>query len=231
MPIDASPHLAEYNKDYDMDVQLEREIEFLCEDLFEGGRNHVLLYGKPERTLPVLQGVYERAKKREEFLCSWHDASKITQPMDFFEPILRLKYGSEYESLREKSWFKELAVRDNKDGVFQLARFCGREKDSKNPHLRKLPLIFIKGIEELFFTMDYGHLDEEGRKKLMNYFTPFTELPLPKGFGDCLRGYLHQTGNGICYGSVMNTKRMEVAATLLNYQYLFYGENFRDHAV
>lgn len=68
------------------------------------------------------------------------------------------------------------------------------------------------------YNKDYGYLDEEDRKKLI---TPFMEQPLPKGFGDCLRPHLHQTGNGIFYGSVMNTGGMEFAATLLNYQYLF----------
>lgn len=206
---------------------LEREIEYLCGDLFDRGQNHVLLYGKPERTLAVMRGVYERAREREEFLCSWHDASAIAQPMDFFEPILRLKYGDEYDSLREESWFKDVAARNELEGVFQLASLCGREESSENPNAQRLPVIFIDGIEELFFKMDYGHLDEEDRKKLLT--GGFMEQPLPKGFGNCLRGHIHHAKTGIFYGTVRNTEGIQFGATLGNYPYLFYSENFMNH--
>ena len=209
-----------------MDPIVDRTIEFLGDDLFNKGRNHVLLYGDPQKTNLVLKAMYDAAREREEFLCSWHNASTIAQPMDFFEPILRLKYGNEYESLREKSWFKDLTTRNEKGGVFQLARLCGREENSENQHARSLPIIFIEGIEELFFKMDYGHLNEEGRKKLLT--SSFMEQPLSKGFGDCLRGSLHQTKNGIFYGTVRNSQGIPFEATFGNYHYLFYSENFME---
>lgn len=209
---------------------LEPEIEFLCEDLFERGRNHLLLYGKPEDTLSVLKSVYERATKRGEFLCSWHDASTITCPMNFFEPVLQLKYGEEYNLLREKLWFKDLVARNDRSGVFQLAGLCGREKASKNPNARRLPLFFIDGIEELFFKLDYGHLDEESRKNVLS--GDFMDQHfLPRGFGDCLRSHLHQTGTGIFYGTVRNSGGIQFQATLGNYYYLFYDENFMNHTL
>ncbi len=213
-----------------MESPLETEIEFLCEDLFERGKNNVLLYGKPEDTLSVLSGVYERATKKEEFLCSWHDASTITCPMDFFEPVLQLKYGDEYNLLREKLWFKDLVARSDRSGVFQLAGLCGREKASKNPNPQRLPLFFIDGIEELFFKIDYGHLEEESRKNVLTGDFMDQQL-LPRGFGDCLRGYLHQTGNGIFYGTVRDSRGIKFQATLGNHYYLFYNENFMNHTV
>ena len=207
---------------------LKKEIDFLCEDLFLERKNHVLLYGKHEDTFAVLQGIYERAKKDKTFLCSWHDASKIINPMDFFEPILRLKYEKGYEVLKEKDWFKELIEKNTMDGIFKLTEFCGKEKNSKFQNARKLPIFFIDGIEDLFFKFDYSHLDEEGRKKLLSI--NFLEQPLPKGFGNHLRN-LHQSGKGIFYGLVKNTESLEFKSTLGNYNYLFYNENFRNHDV
>ncbi|MCK5300188.1 MAG: hypothetical protein KAJ54_03475 [Candidatus Aenigmarchaeota archaeon] len=207
----------------------EKDIEYLCKDLFDKEKNSILLYGDPKQTLAVLKGVYDKANKRKEFLCSWHDASKIDQPMDFFEPILRLKFGDEYEQMREKSWFKDLSGRETKSGVFQLACLCVQDNNSKNPNERRLPVIFIDGIDELLFKMDYSHLDQEGRKKVLS--DRYMEQPSPKGFGDCLRAYLHQTGKGIFYGSVGNVDSIENKATLGNPHYLFYGRNFRPFVV
>lgn len=201
---------------------LERDLELLCENLFNGTPNHVLLYGESEHTRSVLKGVYKRAKNKEEFLCSWHDASAITHPMDFFEPILRLKYGHEYESLREKSLFKDYLETNDQVGVFQLAKLCGREENSKNPNERRSPIFFIDGVEELFFKMDYSHLDEEDRKIVTGDFKRLH----PRGFGNCLRGYLHQTGKGIFYGTVRDTEGIQFKATLGNYHYAFYNGNF-----
>ncbi len=207
-----------------MDRIMEATANRLCEELFEIGKNHILLYGKPERTREVLRAVYERGKAREELLCSWHDASVITQPMDFFEPILRLKYGSDYEAIREDLHVKDFAGRNDKGGVFQLAALCGREDTSRYPNARRQPVIFIDGIEELFFKLDYGHLDEAGLKDVLA--GRFMKRPLSKGFGDCLRGFLHQTGKGIFYGTVRDTAGTPFATTIGNYDYLFYGENF-----
>ncbi len=199
---------------------LETEIESLCEDLFGENQNSVLLYGKPEHTLAILTGVYERAKKKEEFLCSWHDASKITKPMDFFEPILRLKYGDGYESLREEEFFKRLVGRDGH--IFQLARTCGRDESSESQNAQRLPVIFIDGVEELFFNMDYWHLSLEEINKVIT--SHLIEQPLPKGFGDCLRAHLHHTQRAIFYGTVRNEEGIQFKTTLGNYDYLFYGK-------
>lgn len=206
---------------------VESIIEYLRKDLYDGGQNHVLLYGKPEETLVVLKGVFDRAKENEEFLCSWHDASKIAQPMDFFEPILRLKYGGDFDT-RIKDLVspaqKQTAKNKIPKEVMYCAELCAREKNAKNRNARKLPIIFIDGIDELFFKMDYCHLDETGIKKLLN--RNFFEQPLPRGFGNCLRARLHQTNNGIFYGAVWDYKSIQYRATLGNYHYTFFALNF-----
>lgn len=208
-----------------METKLERVTDSLCRDLFEQGRNSVLLYGRPDYALTILKDVYGRAKARDEFLCTWHDASAITKPMDFFEPILRLKYGDHYESLSENNWFKDSVSRNDKSGVFQLASLCGRENNTQDPNHRRTPVIFIDGIEELFFKMDFGHLNEDEVTKVM-IAGSWERRPLPKGFGDCLRGYLHQTRDGIFYGAARNYESPQFQATLGNPGYLFYALNF-----
>ncbi len=201
-------------------------IKFLCEDLFDKrARNHRLIIGKPEDTLEILKAVYEKARTKEELLCTWHDASTITKPMDFFEPILRLKYGGYYEQLKEEEFFKSLVEKNEKSGVFQLASLCGKDENSKMPNAKKLPVFFIDGIEELLFKFDYDHLDEDGIKRLFS--RDFMEKPLSKGFGDCLRRYLHQERDkAVFYGRVRNTQSLEFHATLGNHHYLFYCGNF-----
>src|SRR3989344_7612851 len=82
-----------------------RKIEYLCEDLFERGKNSVLIFGPPEQTRRVLKAVYDAAREKEEFLCSWHEASAINHPMQFYEPILRAKYGPDYDSLAKNLHF------------------------------------------------------------------------------------------------------------------------------
>jgi|GEM_PF-6141684 len=212
-----------------MEKSLEWNVEYLCESHFSGGQGHTLLYGKPDQTLEVLKEIYQRIKAKNEFLCTWHDASAITKPMDFFEPILRLKYGEEYNSLKEKSWFKDYVARDEMSGVFQLARFCGKDEDPDRPNTRKMPVIFIDGIEELFFKMDYGHLNKKDLKRVLN--GKYMNRPLSRGFGNCLRGHLHQAGTGIFYGRVRDDKGMQYQTTLGNYDYLFYRGNFREFEV
>ena len=196
-------------------------IELLCKDLFDEGQSHTLLYGKPELTLAILKGVYQRAKEKPGLLCSFHNASKINQPMDFFEPILKLKYEDEYESLKQKQWFKNLLKKRDGREIFRLSGLCAMEEKSNNSNQRKLPVIFIDGIEELLFKMDYSHLKDKERKNFN------LEQPIPRGFGNCLRGDLHQTNRGIFYGTVRDIKKIDYLATLGNYNYLFYEGNFR----
>lgn len=207
-----------------MSNQIQRNIEFLCDNLFNGSTDSVLLYGEPQNTSAVLKGVYSAAKNNHSFLCSWHDGAKIAQPMDFFGPILKLKYREEYGAIKEKKWFKDLTAKDSTN-VFALASLCAQEKGSADVQKAKTPLIFIDGIEDLFFNMDFGHLDKKEAKKIFGL--NFLDQPTPKGFGNNLRAHLHQSGLGIFYGSVLNPKSMQCNATLNNYHYLFYSENFR----
>lgn len=209
--------------------QFEREIEFLCKDLFEGGQNHTLIYGNKERTTELLKRVYERASQREELLCSWHEASKINNPLDFFKPILQLKYRKSYEELKEKDWFKNLVNGDDKRTIFKLAEFCGMEEKHPILNARKMPVFFIDGLEELFFKMDYGNLDEKDMQTVLTKSR--SQAPLPNGFGNALRSCLHQRNKGIFYGTVHDTKSREFKATLGNYHYLFYSENFMNHGL
>jgi hypothetical protein len=194
----------------------ERAIKYLCEDLFDKGKNSVLLYGKPELTSHVLKTIYEIAREKPEFLCSFHDASQITNPMEFYEPILRLKYGDEYDLLKEEKWFKTMISKHEGRGVFELAALCRKETKSKNPNHRKLPVIFIDGIEQLFFNMDYD----------INNTNDWD-----KGFGNNLRGELHQENSAVFYGTVRNANGIEFAKTLGRYDYLFYAENFMQYPV
>lgn len=215
-----------------MDREIEREIKFISDDFVARG-NSVLFYGKPEHTLEVLRGVYERINEREEFLCSWHDASAIAHPMGFFEPVLRLKYGDEYESVSEriKDIVKNITLGNDRDSfsLGLLAELCGKEEKSKNSNARKMPVFFIDGIAEFLFRMDYGHLDEEGIERIFNY--PSYTQTSPRGFGSCLRAELHQAKKGIFCGTVRNAKGLEHRTTLGNYYYLFYSGNFLCHTV
>lgn len=197
------------------------QAEVICEDLFGQGQNHVILFGEYQRALILFRKIYERVQQRREFLCSWHDASRISQPMDFFEPVLRLKYGPKYDAMKKESWFKSM-VQDN---VFQLAGFCGRENDSKDPNAQRLPVFFIDGLEELLFRMDFGYLGDNGGKSNFD----FKDQPLSRGFGDCLRGRLHQTNRAIFYGLVRNMESIDYRATLGNNNYMFYEKNFRTY--
>ena len=209
--------------------KLGKNIKFLCDDLFEGRRDSVLIYGTQPDATTVLKGVYNSAKNKSGFLCSWHNADKIKKTMDFFKPILRLKYGAKYAALEQKKWFKELAAQQDNNDVFQIASLCAQEPKSNDAQKRKLPLIFIDGIEKLLFKIDYGNLAAQSVKKLLT--ANFFEQPLPNGFGNCLRGYLHQTSKGVFYCAVHDYNSTEYNATLGNYSYLFYSENFRTHEI
>jgi hypothetical protein len=202
-------------------INVKREIGYLCKDLFSEGRNNVLFFGNLKYTRAVLKGVYNRAKIKNEFLCSWHDALAITKPMDFFEPLLILKYGKEYDKLKMRPIFRQIC----KEDIFELAYLCGREKGSKNKNHQRLPVIFIDGFEQLLFEMDYGHLDKK-RIETMLIDDSASQI-LPKGFGDRLRKELHQTGTGIFYATVGNANSVEFASTLGTYNYLFNADQFR----
>jgi len=113
------------------------------------------------------------------------------------------------------------------DNLDDLISLCAQEKDSNNLNARKLPVIFIDGIEELFFKMDYGHLNENSRKKLLS--DSYADQPNHNGFGNCLRN-LHQNDTAIFYGIVRNKRSIEYKTTLGNYNYLFYADNFKKYS-
>ncbi|MEK6816023.1 MAG: hypothetical protein AABY09_00280, partial [Nanoarchaeota archaeon] len=83
----------------------------------------------------------------------------------------------------------------------------------------------IDGIDELFFKMDFGHLNENEIAQAMSPMS-WEDRPLPKGFGNCLRRYLHQTRDGIFYGAARNYESPQFQMTLANPGYLFYALNF-----
>jgi hypothetical protein len=194
-------------------------------------KESVLFYGKRENTLALMKGIYDIVKLKEEYLCSWHDASTIIHQLDLFEPILKLKYGNEYTLMKETSSFKKLYDKKNAKeflnmgDVSRLVELCGQEIHSDDSNKRKLPVIFIDGIDELFFKMDYAHLDEAGLEKL--FTGNYLERPHHKGFGNCLRD-LHQYGTAIFYGIVKDKDSVAYRATLGDSRYLFYAENFRN---
>ena len=70
-----------------MELSFQRDVAHRYASLVRD-RNSLLLYGKPADTIAVLRGMYELAQKDTQFRCSWHDASQIQHPLDFFEPIL-----------------------------------------------------------------------------------------------------------------------------------------------
>ena len=85
--------------------------------------------------------------------------------------------------------------------------------------------MFIDGIENLFFKMDYGHIDKEKQKKIPSS-SIFDNSFRSKGFGDALRGRLHQEKKAVFYGIVRNPHSLSYECTLGDYHYLFYSDNF-----
>jgi hypothetical protein len=196
----------------------DQEIQFVCERINE--EQSLLITGNYPLALEFGKQVFSRVQLEGRYLCTWHDASLIRTPLDFFEPVLKLKYGSQYETLKRQ--LEDLRRRN----IFELARFCGSDSEF---HDGKMPLIFIDRIEELFFNLDYGPLDDRVKQKLLN--SDFLEQPISQGFGNALRAHLHQEQRGLFFGIVRNTESFEFLATLGNYHYLFYEENFCPHRV
>lgn len=208
-----------------MDSFLESQTEYLCNNLLDGAPNSILLYGEPELSLSILRIVYDTVKTRQEYRCSWHDASTITTAMQFFGPILRSKYGSSYRCLKREPTIKQCIARSEAGDFEFLARLCGKEERSKVQCARKMPLIFIDGIEDLLFRIDYGHINKEEQKKIPSSAI-FDGSFRSKGFGDALRGRLHQEKRAVFYGIVRNPDSLPYECTLGDYHYLFYSENF-----
>ncbi|MGV8087059.1 MAG: hypothetical protein ACP5N1_05510 [Candidatus Woesearchaeota archaeon] len=215
----------------DMAMVLKREIDYLCNRIDIG--NHPLIYGDKDHATSLLKGIYDKLNLSERFSCTYHDASNINHPLDFFDPILKLKYGSHYDRLRKDS--EMIKIYKNRDdleisvnSISHLTHIVGEIRYFAKIPLKKKPLIFIDGIEELFFKMDYGHLNEKERGKLFN--VNFMDRPMNNGFGDSLR-ILHQLGSASFCGVVRDTESIEFKATLGNYHYLFYSGNFMNYLV
>ena len=208
-----------------MELAIQRRIAHWYVNLVQEG-NSLLFYGKPAETVAVMQEIYTFAKDTHSLSCSWHDASRIQHPLDFFDPILQLKYGSQYQRLDQFNQLKDLFSRNDKTmpDISILAELCQQEKQSPHLNAQKLPVIFVDGMEELLFRMDYAHLDAPEQKA---FSKGVMEQPSPKGFGNCLRANLHQTKRGVFCGTVKNPDSLQYQATLGNYNYLFYAENFR----
>lgn len=186
--------------------------------------NHVLLYGKPENTQAVLRALYERCPQWPEARCTYHDASQIQHPKDFFEPILRLKYGEEYAARFEAlEAFRKMLEGSNPEDLSFLSAYCARDKQALPDSPRaKQPLIFIEGIEELFFKMDFPQAD---------WATISRTASFGRNFGNSLRANLHQTDLGTFFGTVRDMEGVACQATLNNYHYMFYADNFKQFKV
>jgi hypothetical protein len=230
--------------------KIEFYINFLFEDLIKckplGSQNHPLIYGNQEDSLEILEKLYSLCNNREEFLCTMHDAQKINNALDFFQPILKEKYGEEYKKyFKEEDWFKEIIRNPNSKDVFSLVGFCGMEKISENLNHRKLPLIFIKGMEEFLFKIEFANSSPKEIERLESILNinpdamstkdyiatrdaHYIGVPKTRGFGNHLRGNLHQSQKGIFIGTVKNEHGVEFKSTLGNCHYAFYEHNFRN---
>lgn len=197
---------------------MEKWTKFLLEDLSIDGKSF-LLFGKPELTSAILRETYNKAKEKG-FLCSFHEASKISESMDFFEEILKMKYGKEYNSIKKEYPFEQLynKFKNDRMGLNGLAsELCSIGIEKNNPLV-----IFIDGIDKLFFNMDYSHLSEAKIKKLSK-----THSYRPgQLFGNNLRSKFLQVEKGIIYGTVKNPKGIEYLTTLGTPGYACYNGNF-----
>jgi len=191
-----------------------------------------LFFGEYHRSLEVLRRVYNTFQAHPALLCHWIDEAQIKTPLDFYEPLLKNKYGSEYVKLKDKKWFKEcVAGTSELFPIYYLARLCGQEKDSKNETRKKVPVIFIDGFEKLLFRMDYGSYDEKQLGEIRQNVLRGDINLRDKGFGTSLRAALHQAKAGVILGLIRDPHSVEYALTLGNYFYMFYSDNFRHYYV
>jgi len=181
-------------------------------------KDSVLLFGNIKNTSKVLEKTCEDFSKNKQFLCSFHDASKIKSALDFFTPILKLKYKDNptvYERLIN-GYLKLASKKNDETQLFHMAEVCGQDLGGKTENEKKFPIIFINGIEELLAKIDFPNLHEKDYKQTMDL-----------NFGNCLRGHLHQTRKAIFCGIVTDYNSLEYKATLANgARYMFYCGNF-----
>jgi len=65
---------------------IEQELDYCLDSVNK--RESLLFYSNRHHALMLMKGIYSNIKSKEEFLCSWHDASNINHQLDFLEPIL-----------------------------------------------------------------------------------------------------------------------------------------------
>jgi hypothetical protein len=180
-----------------VNMNAELELELAKQTISEGGS--LLLYGDYCQSLKILENLFNYFSQGNQFLCSMHDSSKIEKPLDLFEPILRLKY---------KNPNKLIGLYSTLGHIDHIAEVCGMDLYGKTENERKMPLIFIKGIDELFFKFDFPENQKESGT-----------------FGAGLRK-LHQADRAIFCGNIRNTDSLAYKKTIGTGSYLFYQGNF-----
>lgn len=199
-----------------MKYPLNVEVGLVSEKLLN--KQNVLLFGNIENTSKVLEKTYEDLSKNKQFLCSFHNASRIKSALNFFIPILKLKY-KDNSTVCEKLidiYLKLVSQKNDETQLFHIAEVCGQDLKGKTENEKKLPIIFINGIEKLLAKIDFPNLHKKDYKQTNDL-----------NFGNCLRGDLHQTGKAIFCGTVIDYNSLEYKATLANgARYMFYCGNF-----
>lgn len=180
--------------------EIERRVNFEIDRI--KNMNSTIYFGRRKNTLELLKSIFSKLEESEEHNCTFHDARKIKTFDDFVDPIIEKKYGKE-ELQRIK---KEYSYLTERDPYIFFSWTKPEEKNEKFPNIHKTPVIFIHGIEKLFYKFDKGDLF--GR------------------FGAVLRSTLHQTNMGVFCGTVFDPASRAYQETLGRYHYLFYLDNF-----
>ena len=135
----------------------------LCSDNLS--YSSILISGN-ENGLKIFKALYERVSQNPAYLCTFHDASKIKSAKDFFVPILKSKYGDGYDDVLSHLGDTVENILDAYDSdsgnngtnsilsIDSEVHYIIKSVVRNPPELcdvKKRPLIFIEGIEELFF--------------------------------------------------------------------------------
>ncbi len=202
----------------------------------------------------MLNELYKRASQNPQYLCTFHDASKIKSAKDFFVPILKLKYGEDYndvlsylgdtvenildahDALDVKEYCKDWML---SSAVDEIIRSIARNPNGKHENDKKLPLIFVDGLDTLFFNLDYGkHADflkanvevlSEEHKIDETTVNKIEKILTLDKYTSRLRSKWHQVSQdkgARIHGLMRNNDSPECRYTLSRYDYMFYGGNF-----
>lgn len=199
-------------------------IQRLCEGISDNLQS-TLIFGGREKTKELLGTVYEYAKGVDTVLAVYVDSSKIKTPKDFFECILKQKYDilTEEQKIIVDSLCSgklDLDADTVTNAIHDLVALCGRQnKESKHS------IIFIDGIDNLFFNLDYGHLDAESIERLLKDNAPHHSSSM---IITSFRAYRDEYTelSSFFYGTVWNRDSKEYKLTLENYHYPFNAMNF-----